>query len=208
MRSVRLSLFVLAVGGLSGCATPPQMTPAEMIANRELRQSAATWRFDGFSREQVSSAIAQTFHYMDQPDVQFDYRESKVLVSRFWMVYAVLSAGFGRDYWEFKFSPDGVVKVAYDAEQSIGMFPTMPSAQFKENLEISGRGGPTANDWHLLHDRISYFLGVRRDWPQCDDYRSKPPEQQASKYLSFCDGAGIEDRAPSASDKSAGRAAQ
>jgi hypothetical protein len=205
---------VLAVGALSGCATPQPVNPEEIISRRDVRSAAATWTFNGFTKKEITSALIKTFEYLDKPDVNFDIRENKVLVSRFWTYYAVFSVGAGRDFWEFRFDGnDGqksyTLKAAYGGESSQGMFISFPSKMFDENLEVSGQVGPSANSWNFLHDRVAYFLGLQSQWPICNDYRGKPPEGKLSAaYLAFCDDIGIEDRAPTASDKSAGRAAQ
>lgn len=198
----RWGVMGLALCALSGCATPQQVNPEEMIARRDSRVAAATWKFDGVTRSEITSALIKTFQHLDNPDVKFDVRESKVLVSRFWTYYAVFSVGAGRNFWEFKFDGSDekksyVLKAAFSAESSQGMFISFPSKMFDENMEISGVVGPSANDWNLLHDRVSYFLGQRTKWPTCNDYRGKPPEEKLSAVnLTFCDEIGIEDRAP------------
>lgn len=202
MRNLRLSILALAVGALSGCVAPPPVNPEEIISRREARTAAATWKFDGFTRKEITAALIKTFQHLDEPDVKFYIRESKVLVSRFWTYYAVFAVGAGRDYWEFRLdgSDDNksyLVKGAYGGDSSEGMFISFSQKMFAENIEISGQVGPSANDWNLLHDRLSYFLGLRNGWPICNDYRGKPPEEKFSAaYLAFCDAIGIEDRIP------------
>jgi hypothetical protein len=193
-----LSLILI----MSSCATQRDVNPKEIMERLETRKAAATWKFQGYSKDQITTALIKTFQQMDKPDVDFDIRENKILVSRFWTYFLVFSYGFGRDYWEFKFSEDPqinswTINASYSQSPDTSVFPSATTITFEENMEISGQVGPSANDWNLLHDRVNYFLENKNEWPLCSNYRGKPPESElSSKIMLFCDLIGIEDASP------------
>jgi hypothetical protein len=191
--------FIIVIAVISGCAAAPRQTVEEMRDLRKKRIEAATRTFKNVNREDVENSIVEVFNLFDRKDVNFDVRDDKLLVSRYWTFYMIFSAGFGKDFWEFYIREveNGIeVTAAFDSESNTGMFPSNVSTEFKENIGIGGsaRTGASIADYDLLYGRIEYILGIKKTWPTCDIVAKR--HNVHKRTMVMCDGFGIEDRLP------------
>lgn len=184
---------------LFGCATTQTQSTTEIAALKEAREKASVHYFKNVSSRQVEEAVVNLFKLLDEKDVDFDLRKNKILVSRWWTYYAVLSVGWGKDFWEITLAPDtdGVlVSSAFGSESNHGPFASRITTPFKENIAVGGNihDGASVADYYLLYHRIEYLLGQRNSWTTCEEaqrFRGKGQEE-----IVLCERIGIDDRAP------------
>jgi hypothetical protein len=136
-------IILTALAGLAACASPPQLTREQWLAE-------TTRTYPNHTPAQVLDAAREVFVLADGDDFVFGYPDALTMTaSRFWMVYAVLSGVSGTDMW----------RVTVDA-----------SGQAHVSVE---RQWPVTNPhlYRLFWDRLEYALGERDVWASCEDYR-------------------------------------
>jgi hypothetical protein len=187
--------FVLLVG----CATTQMQSTTEIAALRDARENASTHYFNNISTQELEQAVFNLFKLLDEEDVDFDLRKNKILVSRWWTYYAVLSVGWGKDFWEIILTPDtdGVlVSSSFASERHDGPLAARITTPFRENIAIGGNinDGASVADYYLLYRRLEYLLGRRDIWTTCED--AKRFHGKSKEEIVLCERIGIDDRSP------------
>lgn len=185
MKNIALSCIALCA--LAGCASVP--TP----------QSRSEWKaihsrsFQGQSEEAVLEAAEKTLRLADK-DFRFDYPEGQLIATRSWLVYAVIAATMGTDYWTIstRKTADGVEATA-QVTRSIGAIaptPTIGSAGVNGAAVVSSStpGQPVqhAPPYDLFWKRVSYLLEPSGEWPSCSAYKAGKDRAQKASIDTLC----------------------
>lgn len=190
----QLAVLLICVS-LIGCANhKKKATLEEMDTILRLNKEQATRFYPGKTQQEVRKASQQVFELLDPADVKFDLRDNELLVTRFYMVYAVLSAALGRDWYSVSFESEQSGTKAtfgFDTAFSAGIIVAPIPESFKSKIPASTSNNPS--DFKLFHDRVEFMLGLRKDWVTCDMAKQ---EQIEKERMFLCDSVGLDNLPP------------
>lgn len=168
----RLSLIVAACM-VSGCATVPPSSRVDW-------EGIHVRQYDGATAREVQDAAEQVLRLADH-DFSFQYPDGRLVASRNWMIYAVISITGGKDHWVIETTEiDGATRVtamitresatttAAPVVGGTGIAPVtagMPGAQITQ-----------AAPYQLFWERLEYMLGLRPEWTTCSQFRARLKE--------------------------------
>lgn len=158
-------LAVLSLALLTGCATHKELTREEFIAT-------TTRQYDGVTVEQVAKAAEKVFRLADGNDFQIQHTEDGLTASRRWLVYLLISATAGVDYWTVTAKPsgDGVLAKVSAATQYGNMVPLGQGVTTMPGHSAGVRG---TSLYDTFWRRMDYVLGKSDKWSTCDDAAKK-----------------------------------
>lgn len=171
---MKTTLALLAALLLAGCVTPPK-TP----------QSRAEWQaihvreFPGKTPEDVLDAAERVLRLADD-EFTFDYPDGQLIATRPWLVYAVIAASSGIDYWRITTAPlpGGGTRATVDisrTESTIAPSPVMVGGQMGVGMDSStmpGRPVQTEPAYNLFWSRVEHQLGLLPVWFTCDSFKA------------------------------------
>lgn len=192
MKPLLLMIFLLT---LSGCTQRVPPTLEQMDLALRTNKQAATRIYLDKTQTELRQASQKALELLDPSDIKFDVRENEILATRWYMIYAIFSVAFGRDWYSVKFdpNPEGVkVTLGYESAQNSGVIATQIPESFKSNIQASARNTPA--DYKLFHDRLEYLLGLRTDWVTCK--QAKEQQLNPKQEMFFCDQVGLENLTP------------
>lgn len=164
MNSYKVLAAALSLSGLAGCATPPQPSRAEYLA-----QVSRTY---AQPKEKVLAAAEEVLRLADGNDFQIAHNSDGFTAQRNWLVYIVIGASAGVDYWVVKTTEkDGRTQVETQVGTSMStiapMATTTPGTYSATTLPAGALvvTGPAL--YEVFFARMDYMLGLRADWPTC-----------------------------------------
>jgi len=152
--------------GVTGCATKrPAVSREESLAMSS--------RVFPRSKEQTLDAAQKVLLLSDGDDYQFQHSAAGFSAQRPWIVYLVLAAAVGTDFW--------AVRASGSADETRIELEVGASAQAVTPMATTSQGTWTAGSlpanaslvqgpalYELFFARMEYLLGLRADWPSCD----------------------------------------
>ena len=188
-------LTILAASVMcTACAIPVKEQTIEGIKEATKANIEASTRTYNKTPTEIQEASVKVFQLVDKPDFKFDIQGNDLLATRFSTFYAVFSFGFGRDWYSVNIMSDkskSVVRYASYGEM-LGGFPSPIPESFRTSIPIGSQANPA--DAELFHDRLSYMLGIKKDWVTCDQARAR--QKDSNRKIDLCDNLGIEDLSP------------
>lgn len=164
----RLLLLALPTLVLAGCATVP--TPQ----TRDEWMAIHSRTYPGKTPEEVTAAAEKVLKLADH-DFRFDYPPGQLIATRPWLVYAVIAAAMGTDYWKVETTPvQGGTKAVVQISRAAGMVTPSPTAYGDVSVMSSSMPGQPiqfAPPYEVFWHRVEHQLGLRQDWLSCDDYK-------------------------------------
>lgn len=164
-----LASLLLIVLTLSGCATKPtQLSRDEWI-------STTTRVYRDHSKEDVIRAGERLLRLAGGDGFQIQHSEEGLYATRNWLVYIVIAAATGVDYWKLLVTqtPDGAKASLQVSTQAQPIAP-MLTAGPEKGTGWTAMTGPMAGSpvngtalYDLFWSRIDYLLGKRKDWMTC-----------------------------------------
>jgi len=156
----KISFFVVPalVLILNGCGEQPKLSREQWIKN-------TTRTYPGLSKEKAIAAASEVLLLADREDIKFSHNENGFKASRNWIIYLLISAGFGTDHWEFVALEEGdnlKVKI-YTSKQAQSLTPLLINTG---QIEIQIEGSSTYN---LFWSRFEYLIGRRDKWLTCEE---------------------------------------
>jgi len=158
-------LLIAIVAGISGCAVQRQpMGRDEWVAT-------TTRAYDGITKERVLQAAERLLRLADGNDFVIAYSDDGFSATRNWLMYAVITAASGTDFWQVTASTVGAttsVSVRVNLQmQSMMAIPTgaggiTAAPGLTTGLAVSG----TAL-YDVFWARMDYLLGRRAEWMTC-----------------------------------------
>lgn len=179
-------LSLVLVLSLSGCVTlppPPQ--------GREEWNSVHTREFSEASVEEVSAAAEKVLRLADH-DFTFDYPDGQLMATRHWLVYMLLAASMGTDYWKLTMEPipSGTRATLQISRAASAVSPTpvvgLGGAVGTSVVSSAMPGRPIRypSAYELFWSRVEFLLGRSSDWVTCDEFESgKSVADKAEIYV-------------------------
>lgn len=164
----------LALLALASCATVP--TPQ----SRDEWMAVHSRTYPGKTPEEVTAAAERVLKLADH-DFKFDYPPGQLVATRSWLLYAVIAAAMGTDYWKIETTPveggtRAVVQISR-AESAVMPSPTAYGDVSVTSAAMPGQPVSFAPPYEVFWHRVEHQLGLRDDWLSCDDYkRAKRPK--------------------------------
>lgn len=191
MKKILLPLIVSAI--IAGCATKVEPTYQQMSKSLDENKAVATRFYAGKSKKEVLQASHKALYMLDPGyDISFDVSGNGVYAKRMWVVYLVVWSVIGIDQYNATAEDSaGGVKLTF-AFSSDSLPLVGPANSFKKNLEVGHY--ENAADFKLFHDRVEYFLGLRKDWVTCEV--AKRSQKDLSRDMFLCDSVGLENASP------------
>ncbi|MFH0813079.1 MAG: hypothetical protein V2A69_09620 [Pseudomonadota bacterium] len=164
MKRVIVSVVSLCIV-FAGCATTkPQLTREEWL-------DTTTRYYDGVSKDEVLKAAERLFRLADGNDFKIVHAEDELYATRNWLVYVVLAAASGTDYWRVttKSAQNGVkVSVQVNTQsQTIAPMATTSGSWTATTLPMAGTPVQGTAIYDVFWARMDYLLGKRTDWMDC-----------------------------------------
>lgn len=161
---MKLSIAIFAAL-LAGCATQKQLTREEYVA-------ATTRQYDGVTVEQVADAVEKVFRLADGDDFDIQHTEEGLTASRRWLVYIVIGASAGVDYWTLTAKPSGNgVLAKINASTQYGNM--VPIGQGVTTMPGHNAGIRGTSLYDTFWRRMDYMLGKSDKWTTCEDASKK-----------------------------------
>ncbi len=172
LRRVALVGMLAALTVSAGCATtqvPQSRTEWQAIHVREFRDK---------SPDEVLAAAEEVLRLADH-DFTFDYPDGQLVGTRRWLVYAVVVASMGTDYWKVTAAqlPNGGTRATVEVSQqasSIAPSPVMESGggvgTSVMSMGLPGTPVQYAPPYRLFWRRVENRLGMWPHWTTCDEF--------------------------------------
>jgi hypothetical protein len=190
----RAILSVLAFVVISGCVTRPPPSVQELTESLNKSRAESSRIFPGKTEDQVRSASQKVLYLLDPSDMGFDLVDHQVLATRAGIIITFGAVFNERDWYSVSTSsvPGGVRStLGLSSETNLafvagGQIPY----SFKESIPATANNNWV--DYKLFHDRVEYILGMRPQWPTCDEAKKESPD----KPMLLCDSIGLENNSP------------
>lgn len=179
---------------LVGCVSIQPKTLAQLDESFKTNQKASVKIYQNKTSEQVRYAAQKVLTLLDEDDMKFDVRTNELLATRRYMLYAVLSVTWGRDWYSIGYIKEGEgtkVRFAFEGQDNSGAFVPMIEESYRSNISVGAHNNPT--DYKLFYDRLDYFLGLRSDWVTCEQAKKS---QKSKEFMFLCDKIGLENNEP------------
>lgn len=195
MKRLFTVFFLLAM--IAGCATTrPQLSREEWLA-------VSSRNYEGVTKDQVISAAERLFRLADGDDFRIVHTEDGIYSTRNWLVYLVIAAATGIDYWQVKVTPaansvKAVVQVNTQS-QAIAPMATTSGAWTATTMPMAGTPVNGTAIYDVFWSRMDYLLGKRPDWLNCQlaDKRVKQGIVWGTNEA-LCNSFNVKDETPSA----------
>ena len=149
---------------IAGCAVPRQLTRQEWI-------DTTTRIYRGVSQEQILLAAEELFRLADGDDFKFVHSEEELYATRNWLVYLVIAAASGTDYWRVSTSKQGDdVKVVVQVNTQMQTTTAIATTGGNWTATTSPMSGVPVQGtaiYDVFWARMDYLLGKRRVWMNC-----------------------------------------
>lgn len=162
---------VLVALFLAACARPPQLTRAEWLA-------MTTRTFPGVTAAQAYEAAEKLFRLADPTDVQIGHAHDRMVVARRWLLYLVIAAASGTDFWTIRAvdTPEGALVTVEAATQqgavSATAVPVTSGAVGIGTMTTPTTGGHMIDSpalYDLFWARMAFLTGRSTEWRTCQD---------------------------------------
>lgn len=184
---------------LSGCASVPELTRDEWMEFHERT-------YEDKSTDAVIEAAEAAFRATDPKDIKISHRRDGMMASRPWLIYMVLAAASGTDYYDFTVTEtdDGNTRAElYMTRDSTSMYgaPTGGGGAYAGTLPGNSTPVQSTASYLGMWARIDYFLGLEDEWYDCP--KIKAVKEERSRIWGHTDnicGIGFPDEGPPAAD--------
>ena len=212
MKKLFSILLIISLYMIVGC-TKQQLSREEQLAIQQRNMIAAVKNYSGFTKDQLANSIEKVLYLMDTSDANIVHYENSVVNFRKYLIYMVLSAGFGYDTWVVNINKQDDnsfdVSIAIGHVQNFGMFPTMPQPKTPAEIKFPANALDEAES-KLFFERLDYFLGLNNSWRSCKNIKEWAKENNYQgafinsfdlPYICGHNWFGIEDQDPSYLEK-------
>lgn len=158
-----ISFLLVALGGCA--AKQPHMTREEWL-------NLTSREYKGVSKEQALSAAERLLTLADGDDFKIMHTQEGLYANRNWMVYMVLAAVSGIDYWSVRATPiQSGVMLSLQVNRQMSTIAPMGTAAgdwAASSMPMGGTPVEGAAIYDLFWARMDYLLGKRSDWMTCE----------------------------------------
>jgi len=177
-----------------GCAAPKQLSRDEWL-------TVTTRHYASVTKEEVLLAAEKLFGLADGNDFQFFHAEEGLMATRNWLVYMVLAAASGTDYWKIQVatSNNGVDVTAQvnTSAQGVTPMPTTGGAWTATTMPMAGSPVQGTAIYDVFWARLDYLLGKRTDWMTCKEANKRVGEKITwGDNSALCNSFNVADKSP------------
>jgi len=195
----KLVVFIVVVGMgflLQSCVPKRSMTRQEWL-------TITTRYYRNVTVDEALNSAEKLFRLADGDDFTFSHTSNELRASRQWIVYVVIAVVFGTDHWSIRATQasDGV-----EMNIQVSSGGSSPAPFFSgPNLDMTGTVsmpiGTESIQGSALYDlfwaRMDYFLGKKKEWPDCDEAnRRKTAKLTWGDLSALCNPFNIKDNMP------------
>ena len=183
MKKLLIALFAIVF--VCGCVNKPRLTRQEFLELREQYDKTRTRYYSDVSTDDVLNAVDELFRLADV-DYEIDHGKKSCIAHRNWLLYLVLAATSGKDYWYVStHSENGKIKVVVrsrtDTQDTyatpvggssgaqVTTISSMNNPDVINELELRNRDAV----YYLFFSRLDFLLGKSDVWLTCRDARWK-----------------------------------
>jgi len=156
---------------LIGCAGK-QMTRQDQMDFNNKKIKAATREYKNIPKETIVDAMVKVLTLMDSADASFEYSNDGFIMERYFMLFAVLNATYGYDYWIINFdekTPETIsATVIVTSVFNVGLVIGPPARPVLSNIKPIDTVLSEAEAM-LFFNRVDYFLGKNDQWISCKE---------------------------------------
>jgi hypothetical protein len=179
---------------MTGCVTRPPPSIQELAESLNKSKAESSRTFPGKTEDQVRSASQNVLYLLDPADMKFDLIDHQVLATRAGIIIGLGSVFNQRDWYSVSTSNTAtgtrsILGLKSELNHSFIAGGQIPQS-FKESIPATANNNWV--DYKLFHDRVEYILGMRPDWPTCDEAKNGSPD----KPMLLCDSIGLENSLP------------
>lgn len=186
--------LVLIISLLASCASHRTLTREEWL---QIGQR----NYTGIEKEKIINAAEKLLKLADGNDFQFSYTPDGFVASRRWLLYMVIAATVGTDYWTFEVKEVDKKLIANVRASSVAGnvngYPTgggQVSTVTTPSIGVPLQG--TAM-YDMFWNRLDYLLGLRNTWMDCDQGLDKIKSGETWGHLErICDSVTLNDDYP------------
>ncbi len=187
--------FLILIIFLTSCATPRKLTRDEwLIAGQKKYPLSIT-------KDKLIKSAEKVLVLADENDVNFQYSDTGFTASRNWLIYAVIAAAMGTDYWRFDVKEEkGELVASVQPSQTSGSVTGYSAG----NGNVGTVTAPTIGNplqgtaiYDMFWSRLDFILGLRSDWLDCKSGLQKISKGETWGNLdNICDSVTLRDDYP------------
>lgn len=162
MREFRFIIIGLSIA-LSACAHQRQMTREEWL-------KAGQKTYSNISKEHLIKNAQKVLTLADGEDFKFADRPNGFTATRNWLVYVVIAAAIGTDYWNFEIvETEGKLTATLNISHTQGSVSGYAGGGQAGTVTTPTTGFPYQGTaiYEVFWSRLDYLLGLRNDWLDC-----------------------------------------
>lgn len=168
---------------IAGCATQPTPPTRGQYLDQTTRTYAAP-------KETVIAAAEQVLRLADGDDFKIAHQADGFTAQRPWLIYIVLAAARGTDYWSVKATEsDGLTRVEVNvgtvAQTIAPMGTSSPNVWTATTLPANATQVLEPRLYALFYSRLDYMLGYAPAWTPCGALDKTVPGNDEALCNSF-----------------------
>jgi hypothetical protein len=166
----------------SACMGPPK-TRDQQLTLYEKRKAACSKEYTGFTKEQIIAAAEKVVLLLDPNDIKFKHYPNGFIGTRSWLMFCLMTASQGEDYWVFKAEEVDKNRVRATV-RLLGFSETNwvenpGSVKPGNDLDVSVEQSQLSEAAGVVFfSRVDYFLGLSDMWLNCHSGRSYAQSQR------------------------------
>jgi len=190
---MKLLVSVLIITLFVSCASNRQLTREEFLA-------VGQKTFKDVDKEKLIKAAQEVLTLCDGTDFQFSHTPNGFVGSRRWLIYMVLAAAMGTDFWYFNIEEkQNELKASLYVSTSSGNIGGYYGGNGASTITTPNQGFPIQGTaiYDIFWNRLDYMLGRTNQWMSCDDELDKIRKGETWGNLeNFCGGVTVNDDPP------------
>jgi hypothetical protein len=169
MKRILTPVLLSSVFLLQACASRPEMT-------REQWLETTSHNYPNHTKEELISAAEEVLRLADKTDMRFAHNREGFMATRNWVVYMVLAATSGVDYWKIETREESEgASIDISVSTAYNTYAASPVVNGSGgNVTTLGMPGTPVDGnalYELFWERFDFILGLNDNWVQCSEER-------------------------------------
>lgn len=190
---MKKALLILISLSLVSCASHRTLTREEWL-------QVGKKEFTNIKKEDLIKNAEKLLTLMDGRDVKFSYTQNGFVASRNWLIYVVVAAAVGTDYWTFDVQEkDNKLIASIQPSTMAGTVSGYAVGGQVSTITTPTIGTPIQGTaiYNMFWNRLDYLLGKTDQWMDCKQGLSKINKNETWGNLEhICDSVTIDDNYP------------